>query len=30
MSERIQLCGEIPEPRHWPLTPLTGVAEMAD
>jgi len=23
MSERIQLCGEIPEPRHWPLTPLT-------
>ena len=22
MSERIQLCGEIPEPRHWPMSPM--------
>jgi hypothetical protein len=23
MTERIQLCGEIPEPRHWPLMPMS-------
>lgn len=23
MTERIQLCGEIPEPRHWPLMSMT-------
>jgi hypothetical protein len=23
MNERIQICGEIPEPRHWPLQPMT-------
>jgi hypothetical protein len=22
MNERIQVCGEIPEPRHWPLQPM--------